>query len=445
MTKVSDVINREAEIQNILQQQPVDLRALHRISRLPGGFLSNRIRARVWPKLLGINRYNIPDFKMFIDPHRDCAQIRCDVERSMWNIKQIKDWRTMYRERRRVVLSEILLAILCRNPTLNYYQGLHDVVTIFMLVVEDDPLAFALSEALSRNFLVDYMKSDFHVVSKSMNLIYLLIKASDPVLYYCLEGAKLEPFFATSWLITWFAHDINGLEEAARVYDALLCSHPVFCFYLCAAYVLHLKDHLLLCDNDFGTLHNFLVHAPKAVGFPFELLLVKADELFEKIPVEALRKMCGGELKTLIKDHKIAAISKPYLIDRFVDSDWALIKNSNEAAYFNAVLEGSGNQGSRKTNLSGKTHKKKSLKAKNGKSGAPALFNSLLDHMLQCIFKWSWGTVSYPFYLLTHLSSPLNPTSPTQAPLQAFRCADLFLVSVTLVIVGFLTLQYVGV
>ncbi len=113
-------------------------------------------------------------------------------------------------------------------------QGFHDIVSIFLLVLEEDHLAFALSESLSINYLSDYMTEDFDVVSKSMRLLMVLVQVADKELFAFLQKSKIEPFFATSWLITWFAHDIRNADEVARIYDAFLCSHPVFPFYVCA-------------------------------------------------------------------------------------------------------------------------------------------------------------------------------------------------------------------
>ncbi len=48
---------RIADIERILNTQPVDLDALHTISRREGGFIDNDLRQRIWPKFLGINRY----------------------------------------------------------------------------------------------------------------------------------------------------------------------------------------------------------------------------------------------------------------------------------------------------------------------------------------------------------------------------------------------------
>jgi hypothetical protein len=130
-------------INKALLAEKVDLRNLHTLSRIEGGFINNQVRWRVWPKLLAVNRYNIADFRSYIDPHRgkiftvslsefplpvlikitlDDSQLRCDIERSLWNYDVTKDWDDELREARRNSLSNIITAILCRNPTLHYYQ-----------------------------------------------------------------------------------------------------------------------------------------------------------------------------------------------------------------------------------------------------------------------------------------------------------------------------------
>ncbi len=114
--------SREDEINSALLKQPVDLESLRKLSREKGGFINNRIRTRVWPKLLNVNRYTISDYRSYIDPHRDDSQVRCDVDRSLWNFTHIKTWKESFRDTRRKALSDIIMAILCRNKTLYYYQ-----------------------------------------------------------------------------------------------------------------------------------------------------------------------------------------------------------------------------------------------------------------------------------------------------------------------------------
>ncbi len=225
----------EQELHQILLQQPIDLSQLRSYSRKIGGYQTNQLRARIWPKLLGINRFTLVDYRNFvIRPHKDENQIRADVERSLWNHEPMKFWKESHRERRREVLAEMMMAILSKNKHLHYYQGFHDLVTTVLTVVEDDPLAFAISEYISLNYVSDYMRENFELVSKFMQFLFVIIKSQDPELFEHLEKARMEPFFAISWLITWFSHDVKDIEILARMFDALLASPPLFCFYLCA-------------------------------------------------------------------------------------------------------------------------------------------------------------------------------------------------------------------
>lgn len=226
----------EEQIQALLEQQPVDLVALRQLAHSEGGFQNHRLRTQIWPKLLGINRYELKDYRQYIDPHRDDSQVRCDVERSLWNNHEsCKYWTDEYREKRRKALAEIMMAILSKNKHLYYYQGYHDLVSTIMLILEEDHLAFAIAEHISLNYVVDYMREDFDIISQFMHFIFVIVKISDMELYQHMMQAKLEPFFATSWLITWFAHDLHNLETVARLFDVLLSSHPIYCYYICAA------------------------------------------------------------------------------------------------------------------------------------------------------------------------------------------------------------------
>jgi TBC1 domain family member 20 len=193
----------------ILLQDPVDCDILKEFSRKEGGFLSNKIRARVWPKLLGVNRYNVIDYNQFIKPHHDERQIRVDIDRSFWSLDCAKSWGERRMNRKRRDLSNIITAVLCRNEPYFYFQGFHDIVSILILVFNDNALAFGALEAMCERYLVDFMKSDFSSLSKIMKLIMVLIKQADETLADFLEKSSTEPFFATSWLITWMSHDLS--------------------------------------------------------------------------------------------------------------------------------------------------------------------------------------------------------------------------------------------
>ncbi len=115
------MIDIEKEIEQAILQQPVDLQLLRKLSRRKGGFQNNKLRVRVWPKLMDVNRYNIDDFRQEIDTHKDDSQILVDVERSLWDIEIFKNWRVSCRDRIRNALSDIIMSILSRNKGLHYY------------------------------------------------------------------------------------------------------------------------------------------------------------------------------------------------------------------------------------------------------------------------------------------------------------------------------------
>ena len=44
----------------------------------------------------------------------------------------------------------------------------------------------------------------------------------------------MPPFFALSWFITWFAHNLQSLAQISRLFDLLLASHPLMPLYVSA-------------------------------------------------------------------------------------------------------------------------------------------------------------------------------------------------------------------
>lgn len=232
--------NTETEIQvinEVLLRDSVDLAYLREVARRPGGFLNNNTRSRVWTKLLDINRYTISsDFRSFIDSsHRDKSQIAFDVDRSLWSTDVTLDWSTALRDSRRLVLSDIINSIVSRNTQLYYYQGYHDIVSMFMLVCEDDNLAFAISEIVSIHYLSDYMNKNFETFSRIVQLVLAIIQHLDAELFAHFDACKLEPFFSMSWIIAWFSHDVKCLQTIARIFDVIISSHPSFTLYISVA------------------------------------------------------------------------------------------------------------------------------------------------------------------------------------------------------------------
>jgi TBC1 domain family member 20 len=103
--------------------------------------------------------------------HRDATQLRCDIDRSFWSLDCAKHWSKKRLHRKRAALSDIITAVLVRNPSYYYFQGFHDIVSVLMLVFHDDVLVFGVLESLCARFFCDYMRKDFTVLSKVMKYV----------------------------------------------------------------------------------------------------------------------------------------------------------------------------------------------------------------------------------------------------------------------------------
>lgn len=44
----------------------------------------------------------------------------------------------------------------------------------------------------------------------------------------------MEPYFALSWILSWFTHNLTNITKIYRVIDFLICSHPLAVFHMSA-------------------------------------------------------------------------------------------------------------------------------------------------------------------------------------------------------------------
>ena len=106
---------KASAINQALFADPVDLDALRELALSPGGLLRSELRARAWPKLLELDRYDAryadagfvraracgdPD-----QPERDI--IDRDVARSLSHWDVTRGWTARHREKRRKSLSAV--------------------------------------------------------------------------------------------------------------------------------------------------------------------------------------------------------------------------------------------------------------------------------------------------------------------------------------------------
>jgi hypothetical protein len=131
-----DLLNRKREqLSELLRDDFLDLPALRVLSRSPGGFLDSTFRSRIWPAFLDVDLNSTSNFQLYVEECRDCNQVRRDIERSLWSLKQAANWSDKRLDARRQALNAIIEAVLISHEELFYYQGFHDVVSGVMLAL----------------------------------------------------------------------------------------------------------------------------------------------------------------------------------------------------------------------------------------------------------------------------------------------------------------------
>lgn len=181
-------------------------------------------------------------------------------------------------------LSHVILDVLRRHPSLCYFQGYHDIVQVFLLVLGPDDAPAAVAR-LSLLRIRDFMLSSLEPAIAQLELLRPILRAADPLLYDHLP--KSQPSFALADTITMFAHHIQDYKNITRLFDFFLARHAIMPIYLFAAVVLSKRDELLEIDKeDEDILYVVLSKLPQP--FDLEFHIARTVELYEKLPPASL-------------------------------------------------------------------------------------------------------------------------------------------------------------
>lgn len=270
-----------------------DLPRLRRLTLGPSGLVETSVRQRAWPLLLEASLPHHFHFRELIKKHKDWTQVQLDVNRA-YNFLPTSPKKSLV-NRIHTALEEIIHAILSRNPFLHYYQGFHDVCLVFLLVLGED-LGFVASERVAVYYLRDAMSHDLELVVQLLSLIYPLLENEDQELHLMFKEIDLKPYFALSWVITWFSHDIDTRADVERIFDFLLASHPLMPIYLSTAIILEYKAEIMELDRDPAIIHSFMSKLMKRSNHDFDRLILIADRLFRLNSPQKLQKSSGLSL-----------------------------------------------------------------------------------------------------------------------------------------------------
>ncbi|KAG9355405.1 hypothetical protein JZ751_000243 [Albula glossodonta] len=242
--------------------------------------------------------------------HKDYNQVLLDVRRSMRRFP--KGMRVDQREVLQEQLIDIILDVLQRNPQLHYYQGYHDIVVTFLLVV-GERMAIAMVETLSNHHLRDFMDPTMDSTKHILNYLMPILEEVDPELHHFMLRAEVGTIFALSWLITWYGHVLSEFRHVLRLYDFFLASHPLMAIYFAAVIVLHREAEVKTCDCDMASVHHLLSKIPE--NLPYENLIATAQKLFLQYPPALLAKRAALQSRKSLsinsfKDFQLATLQQ---------------------------------------------------------------------------------------------------------------------------------------
>ncbi|KAM4582517.1 TBC1 domain family member 20 [Fundulus diaphanus] len=298
---------KTADISQALSADPVDVATLRRMAISEGGLLTDEIRCQVWPRLLNIPPHLLdqePE-KVERDNNKDYNQVLLDVQRSLRRFPP--GMPDEQREGLQEELIDIILRVLQRNPQLHYYQGYHDIVVTFLLVV-GERLATVLVEKLSTHHLRDFMDPTMDNTKHILNYLMPIIERVNPEVHDFMQQAEVGTVFALSWLITWFGHVLSDFRHVVRLYDFFLACHPLMPIYFAAVIVLHREEEVLECECDMAMVHHLLSQIPQ--DLPYETLISRAGDLFVQFPPSELAREAAAHesmATSTFKDFELAS------------------------------------------------------------------------------------------------------------------------------------------
>ncbi|XP_060692505.1 TBC1 domain family member 20 [Hemiscyllium ocellatum] len=289
------------EIFQALNCSPVDVAALRRMAISEGGLLTDEIRCKVWPKLLNINTQELPSKPgpELRENNKDYQQVLLDVQRSLRRFPPgMPDAK---RKELQEELIDSILEVLKKNPQLHYYQGYHDIVVTFLLVV-GERMATALVEKLSTHHLRDFMDPTMDNTKHILNYLMPIIEKVNPEVHDFMQRADVGTIFALSWLITWFGHVLSDFRHVVRLYDFFLACHPLMPIYFAAVIVLYRGNEVLESECDMAAVHHLLSQIPQ--DLPYETLISRAGDLFVQFPPSELSREVAQKESTAVSTFK---------------------------------------------------------------------------------------------------------------------------------------------
>jgi hypothetical protein len=163
-------------------------------------------------------------------------------------------------------------------------------------------------------------------VIPALKLMMKVIQATYPDVYDTISFIEM-PTFAVSWIITWFAHDLDNPKDIFRMYDFNIASHPATIIYIAAAVVIFNKDVLFDMEEEDMAIVHMIFQKLGSENFNLDEILQLAQKLIEMYPIDNLlydNRNIGFQEDSPIMDEKIQIDAK---LEQFaIETDQQIIK-----------------------------------------------------------------------------------------------------------------------
>ncbi|RKP29433.1 hypothetical protein METBISCDRAFT_18657, partial [Metschnikowia bicuspidata] len=231
-----------------------DVSSLTLLARNAEGLQNVPLRAKAWAMLIGSNLSTSQDQTLLqtldfndLEPHKDEDQVSLDIQRLFTLLTRLNSFSHEGNFSYTTILTQeeietmrkrlfcLIIKILRKYPCLNYYQGLHDVASVVLIVCSDlndhDEQAFALLESLALYHLRDFMNPHMGLSINHLKLVPLILENVDAAMFQLIRqtstsyqttyGGFYDYKFYPALLatLTMYSHDLMNFNHVMLIWD----------------------------------------------------------------------------------------------------------------------------------------------------------------------------------------------------------------------------------
>ncbi|CAF0782574.1 unnamed protein product [Adineta ricciae] len=282
-----------------------------------GGLESNELRSVVWKFLLNYYPWSsTSDERVELAKQKEAEYFAMKLQWKSMNEQQ-KQRNNLFRDRESLidkdvirtdrthvyfqgdnnlhleVLHDVLMTYNMFNFDLGYVQGMNDLLSPILIVMEDEVDAFwcfvGLMERMQQNFHMDQS----HIKRQLGNLHTLLQFIDAELANYLAENNSSNMYFFFRWMLICFKREFS-FEDVMYLWEVLWTDHPCENFELLVCLAILISQKTVIMESKFGC-NEILKHI---------------NDLSLKVQLEPLLKHAEG-LYILLKEHDQATPGLP--------------------------------------------------------------------------------------------------------------------------------------